>query len=89
VKKKKHVTLSGSNAGTMLYSALHADDPHVQLLCSILTDCKRFEAAAEELCQLAEQATVMEHNKLAEHRSEVSYWKCFIMGTSLRRCTIS
>jgi hypothetical protein len=26
VKKKKHVALSGSDAGTILYSALHADD---------------------------------------------------------------
>ena len=80
----------------MLYSALHADDPHVQSLCSIPADCRRFEAAAEERRQLTEQAAVMERNKLAERQVQVeeraqhmSYWKCFMTGKSLRRCTIS
>jgi hypothetical protein len=31
----------------VLYSALHADDPHVQPLCHILADCWRFEVAVE------------------------------------------
>ena len=70
-KKKKHSALSGNDAGAMLYSALHTDDPHVQSLCSILADCCRFEAAAEERHQLAEQAAVMEHNKLTEHQVQV------------------
>jgi hypothetical protein len=70
-KKKKHVALSGSDAGAILYFALHADDLHVQLLCSILADCCRFEAAAEERHQLVEQAAVMERNKLAECQVQV------------------
>jgi len=59
----------------MLYFALHADDPHVQLLCNIVDDCQRFEAAAEECHQLAEQAAVMERNLLnirCKLRSELS-----------------
>ena len=44
---------------------------HVQLLCSILPDCHRFEAAAEERHQLVEQAAVMERNKLAECQVQV------------------
>ena len=55
----------------MLYSALHADDPHVQSLCSIPADCRRFEAAVEERHQLAEQAAVMERHKLAERQVQV------------------
>jgi hypothetical protein len=55
----------------MLYSALHADDPHVQSLCSIPADCRRFEAAAEERRQLTEQAAVMECNKVAERQVQV------------------
>jgi len=55
----------------MLYSALHANDPHVQLLCSILADCQSIEAAAEERHQLAEQAAVTECNKLAECQVQV------------------
>jgi hypothetical protein len=33
-KKKKHVAFSGSDAGTMLSSAPHADDPHAQSHCT-------------------------------------------------------
>jgi hypothetical protein len=58
--------LSGGDIGTVLYSALHADDPYVQSLCNILADCQWLEVVAEECQQLAEQATMMEQNKLAE-----------------------
>ncbi len=48
LKKKQQEALPVADAGTMLNSALHADDPHMQSLCVLLADCQRFEAAAEE-----------------------------------------
>jgi hypothetical protein len=80
----------------MLYSALNADDLHVQSLFSILVNCHRFEAAAEERHQLAEQAAVMERYKLAERQVQVEeqaqhmkLLECFMTGKSLRRCSVS
>jgi hypothetical protein len=54
IKKKKQVALSGGNVGTVVYSAMHADDPHVQSLCEIRADCWKSEAAAEDWNKLAE-----------------------------------